>query len=307
MKKNVTAILIAMLVMIYTAGSLCAGEIPKPDKNGDYKSKTGHMLWVVVDDDPNGLNGRLSNRQPMFFYAPREKSPGDSILDWPVIRRFKKGDVLIANTTPAGFALTTDNRGLPWLKVNIGAIPTNDSGGEVICYVRANSKFIRPVKSPKNWSGQTLPLARINDPDGYTNVRSGPGSDYAIIERIQKHQPFIVLNEKGKWHKIFTPEKRTGYVHNSRIDLNFYTMEAAYGAAVVSSHTNRIKLHTGPSTGHPVAGHVNDGQLLYLLIPPSENEVKPPVGSWTKAITTRGRKGFVNLRSLKWIPMTKEI
>ncbi|URR34649.1 hypothetical protein NBE99_08315 [Thermosynechococcus sp. HN-54] len=112
-------------------------SLPQPNSNGDYITPTSHRTWVVVDPDINGLNCRWSDNVPQAWYAPNARWPNLEIMRWPVVRRFPTGTVLTANITPAGFATMTDSRGLPWLKVSIGA-------ENRICLVRANRRFIRP-------------------------------------------------------------------------------------------------------------------------------------------------------------------
>ncbi|HIK35629.1 MULTISPECIES: hypothetical protein [unclassified Thermosynechococcus] len=104
-------------------------NLPPPNRNGDYISRTSHRTWVGVDPDINGLTCRWSDKVPQEWYAPKARWPDLEIMHWPLVRRFPRGTVLTA--TPAGFATITDSRGLPWLKVSIGE-------EERICLVRAN-------------------------------------------------------------------------------------------------------------------------------------------------------------------------
>lgn len=116
--------------------------LPTADSNGDYSGKTSHQKWIVVDPDPDGVNCRWSEAMPTAWYAPDAKLPSLNISQWSVVRRFTKNtpsQSLQANLTPAGFATLMDDSGKPWLKVNIDS---NDQ----ICLVRANSKYIQPVK-----------------------------------------------------------------------------------------------------------------------------------------------------------------
>lgn len=121
---------------------LAEDTLPTPDSNGDYLGKTSHQKWTVVDPDPNGVNCRWSEEMPTAWYAPDAKFSSLNISQWPVVRRFTKNTPspsLQANLTPAGFATLMDDSGKPWLKVNIGS---NDR----ICLVRANSKYVQPVR-----------------------------------------------------------------------------------------------------------------------------------------------------------------
>ncbi len=116
--------------------------LPTADANGDYSGKTGHVKWIVVDPDPNGVNCRWSDDMPTAWYAPDAKLPTLNISQWSVVRRFAQNTperYLQANLTPAGFATIEDDSGKPWLKISIGS-------GDKICLVRANSKYVQPVR-----------------------------------------------------------------------------------------------------------------------------------------------------------------
>ncbi len=60
----------------------------------------------------------------------------------------------------------------------------------------------------------------INDPDGYTNVRSGQGASYGIIERINESEVFYAIPQKNSdWWPIRTADGKYGYIHRSRIKI----------------------------------------------------------------------------------------
>lgn len=115
--------------------------LPRPNSQGNYSGNISHQRWVVVDNDPQGLNCRWSSAMPREWYSPAvaHTLPERNVLNWSVVRRFQVGSILVANPTPAGFTVMTDTRHQPWLKVSIGE---NDQ----ICLARANSRFIRPVR-----------------------------------------------------------------------------------------------------------------------------------------------------------------
>jgi hypothetical protein len=68
-------------------------------------------------------------------------------------------------------------------------------------------------------------LAIINDPDGFTNVRSGQGNDFSIVTTIEKDEFFYCdLTTNQEWVKIIALKWKDsrqveGYIHNSRIQL----------------------------------------------------------------------------------------
>lgn len=111
--------------------------VPQPNAQGDYP-RTSHLLWTVVDADPNGLNCRWSEEISDPWYSPGARFGDFNIADWAIVRRFWSGTVLNANRTPAGFTYIYDDRGFPWLKVSLG-------DRDEICLVRANQQFVVPV------------------------------------------------------------------------------------------------------------------------------------------------------------------
>jgi len=56
----------------------------------------------------------------------------------------------------------------------------------------------------------------INDPDGYTNVRSDKSSKSEILFVLYENQRFEVINDNGNWWKI-KHENKYGYIHKSRV------------------------------------------------------------------------------------------
>ena len=61
--------------------------------------------------------------------------------------------------------------------------------------------------------------AKINDPDGYTNVRSKPSIDGYIIDVIDDGKIFYTYLQNGSWWQIKTSDNKTGYIHRTRIKL----------------------------------------------------------------------------------------
>jgi len=67
-------------------------------------------------------------------------------------------------------------------------------------------------------------LAIINDPDGFTNVRSGQGKDFPIIGTIEKDEFFDCdMTTKDEWVKVLTfgcsKTQIEGYIHRSKVQL----------------------------------------------------------------------------------------
>lgn len=74
----------------------------------------------------------------------------------------------------------------------------------------------KEVEEPRSQNIQGKP-ALINDPDGYTNVRSGRGTSYNILGVVYEGEVFYVLDDNNDWYQIKTKNGIIGYMHKSRI------------------------------------------------------------------------------------------
>lgn len=83
---------------------------------------------------------------------------------------------------------------------------------------KANIQFLKQHEdgSSSNMNGQP---ALINDPDGYTNIRSGQGATYDIVGIVKEGEEFYVQTGNNEWWKVTTKNGITGYMHKSRIRL----------------------------------------------------------------------------------------
>ena len=71
---------------------------------------------------------------------------------------------------------------------------------------------------------QEQKVARINDKNGYTNVRSGKGKEFPIIATLDSSDLFECERSNNEWMKIlaltkFDVSNVEGYVHRSRIEF----------------------------------------------------------------------------------------
>lgn len=71
-----------------------------------------------------------------------------------------------------------------------------------------------PVQAATPWRP-----ARIDDPDGYTNLRAGPGTNHPVLAQILDGEVFRTRPAEGRWWRVETSSGVTGYMHVSRIKL----------------------------------------------------------------------------------------
>jgi hypothetical protein len=56
---------------------------------------------------------------------------------------------------------------------------------------------------------------KIQDPDGYTNMRDAPSGN--IIRKVFPNEKFRVSAESGKYKVVIFDNGETGYIHSSRV------------------------------------------------------------------------------------------
>lgn len=61
--------------------------------------------------------------------------------------------------------------------------------------------------------------AVIDDPDGFTLVRSQKSASSQIVARVEQGEPFYTYTQDGNWWQVMTGDGKVGYMHVSRIKL----------------------------------------------------------------------------------------
>ena len=124
--------------------------VPVANQQGDYPAPPARargnrqVNWVVVDSDSQGLNCRMAKKFRSFSVdgldAPDElfERNKHNVSQWPVVTTFRRGKRLQAVTGNNANQITiVDTQGKPWL-------PISTENGN--CFVRANSRFIKPIR-----------------------------------------------------------------------------------------------------------------------------------------------------------------
>ena len=113
-----------------------ATPLPSPEARGEYTRQKikYHPFWEVVAK--GGLNGRRGK--------PEGAGPHD-FAQMPVVNFFREGAILTAyagKDTQTGWCFWPDKEGKYWLRV----LSNEKDDPEATCFVRLNSKFLRPVR-----------------------------------------------------------------------------------------------------------------------------------------------------------------
>lgn len=116
---------------------------------------------------------------------------------------------------------------------------------------------------------------RVQDADGYTNIRRGPSSNYAIVRQYQSGDYLYYTPQSNGWSKVYSGKSSNtymGYMHTSRIvrvnptnnnSGNNGTSGLRRGVAYDPNDTY-INVRKGPGTKYAIASQLLNGTTIYL-------------------------------------------
>ena len=112
------------------------------------------------------------------------------------------------------------------------------------------------------------------------NIRSGPGTGYEILWKVEKYHPFFVLKKSGRWYYFRDFEGDRGWIHKSLV------------RKVRSVITNKAKcnIRSGPGTGF---------EILFTAEKGIPFKVIRRKGNWIHIQHADGDKGWIH-KSLVW-------
>lgn len=112
------------------------------------------------------------------------------------------------------------------------------------------------------------------------NMRSGPGTGYAVLWELGKGFPLKVEETKGRWLKVSDFEGDVGWVYKPLVS----------GKPHLIVKKRRINVRSGPGTNYKIVGKANYGVVFKTL---------DRRGSWIKVRHENGLNGWV-MRKLLW-------
>ncbi len=125
---------------------------------------------------------------------------------------------------------------------------------------------------------------RLSISSNIGNVRSGPGTKYAVIWKVEKYYPLSVIKKTGAWYNFRDFEGDEGWVHKSIVN-NKKSVITKKGKC-----DDKCNVRSGPGVGHEIVYSVESG-VPFLVIKRK--------GKWIRIQHADGDKGWI-YDSLVW-------
>ena len=121
---------------------------------------------------------------------------------------------------------------------------------------------------------------RLSVSSTIANIRSGPGTDYEILWKIEKYHPIMVLKKSGSWYNFRDFEGDEGWIHASLTQKE----------ATVITTKDKCNVRTGPGMNHDIIFMVEKG-IPFVIIDRQKN--------WLHVKHADGDRGWIH-NSLVW-------
>ncbi len=112
------------------------------------------------------------------------------------------------------------------------------------------------------------------------NIRSGPGTKYEIIWKIEKYHPLKVTEKKGLWFKFEDYEGDPGWIHKTLVN----------NTPSIITNKKSCNVRSGPGTKNDIIFGSEKGVPYKIL---------KRKGNWIHVQHSDGDKGWIH-RSLVW-------
>ena len=128
--------------------------------------------------------------------------------------------------------------------------------------------------------GRGISADRLTVTAPIANIRSGPGTKYDIIWKVEKYHPLLILKKSGAWYHFRDFEGDEGWVHHSLVGK----------LPAVITKKDKCNIRSGPGTRQQVVFMVEKGIPFKVL---------RRKGNWINIQHADGEKGWIH-KSLVW-------
>ncbi len=129
-------------------------------------------------------------------------------------------------------------------------------------------------------TGSFAMAERLSVSSKIANIRSGPGTGYEILWKVESYYPISVLKKSGSWINFRDFEGDEGWIHTSLVQKK----------PTIITVKNKCNVRTGPGMSHEIIFTVEKG-IPFLIV----NRQK----SWIQIKHADGDRGWIH-KSLVW-------
>ena len=112
------------------------------------------------------------------------------------------------------------------------------------------------------------------------NIRSGPGTDYDIIWKVEKFHPLSIIDKSDAWYFFRDFEEDQGWIHKSLLK----------NIPAVITRTDKCNVRSGPGIKYDILYKVGKG-IPFKVLQKKKN--------WLHIEHADGDKGWIH-KSLVW-------
>lgn len=114
---------------------------------------------------------------------------------------------------------------------------------------------------------------RVQDRDGYTNIRKGPGTNYAIVRQYNSGDYLYYTPLKNGWSKVYSAKSSSsymGYMSTSRIvrinPNSGNSNGSSFISGVITDPTDSyVNVRRGPGTKYAISSRLDVGTRIYYV------------------------------------------
>ena len=121
---------------------------------------------------------------------------------------------------------------------------------------------------------------RLSISSRIANIRSGPGTNYEILWKVEQYYPIAVINRQGSWYHFRDFEGDEGWIHKSLVQKK----------ATVITAKDKCNVRKGPGTNHAIVFQIEKG-IPFLILKRQK--------SWLQIKHADGDSGWIH-KSLIW-------
>lgn len=258
--------------------------------------------WLRIDVPSSGKSGYVSGK----YITVNSASLSAYALGCTAARvNLRKeatstSESLAVITAKAGLTIYSADAKTGWYKVKMHA--TAKEG-----YI--SPKYVTIVSRVDKVSGTSATAGEITS--NSVNLRSGPGTNYSKLDKLQKLDAVTILDKNGDWYKVTAiAVNKTGYVYASFVKVTSSSPTQTPGPTTPTPtptatpsgsqqgklNAGGVNFRTGPGTKYGSQGRLAKDTLVTVL---------SKTGDWYKlTVNATGKTGYVFAKYVTLIAAT---